>query len=62
MVTSDPNAEAADKSKSGDAKTEVLKQTSKGAKIQYANDIVFEDIPIYSPNGDELISKMSFKI
>ena len=44
------------------SKTEILKQTTKGAKIVHADDIIFEDIPIYSPNGDELISKMNFKI
>ena len=40
----------------------VLKQTVKGAKILNADDIIFEDIPIFSPNGDELIAKMNFKI
>ena len=39
-----------------------LKQSAKGAEIIHANDIIFKDIPIFSPNGDELISKMNFKI
>ena len=38
------------------------KQSAKGAEIIHANDIIFKDIPIFSPNGDELISKMNFKI
>lgn len=54
MVTTDaPGAPAGDK---------VLKQTSKGAKIINADDIIFDGIPIYSPNGDELIASMNFKI
>ena len=28
----------------------------------HADDIIFEDIPILSPNGDILIQKMNFKI
>ena len=58
MVTSDPNA-APGVSKDH---TEVFKQTTKGAKIIYSDNIIFEDIPILSPNGDELVPKMSFKI
>ena len=34
----------------------------KGAKVIFSDDIIFQDVPIYSPNGDELIAKMSFKI
>ena len=59
MVTSESAPVAGAK---GTDKTEVLKQNAKGAKIVYSDDIIFEDIPIFSPNGDELISKMSFKI
>jgi len=40
----------------------VLKQTTKGAKIEFSDDIVFKDIPILSPNGDVLIPAMNFKI
>ena len=57
MVTTDapgaPATAGADK---------VLKQTFKGAKIVNADDIIFDNIPIYSPNGDELIASMNFKI
>ena len=28
----------------------------------FSDDIIFQDVPIFSPNGDELIAKMSFKI
>jgi len=35
---------------------ENLKQSAKGAEIVHADDIIFKDIPIFSPNGDELIS------
>lgn len=34
----------------------------KGAKVIFSDDIIFQEVPIYSPNGDELIAKMSFKI
>ena len=40
----------------------MLKQTTKGAKIEFSDDIVFKDIPILSPNGDVLIPAMNFKI
>lgn len=40
----------------------VSKQTFRGAKIINSDDIIFEDIPIFSPNGDELISAMNFRI
>jgi ABC-type uncharacterized transport system fused permease/ATPase subunit len=59
MVTQDHTAEENDKKKD---KTEIFKQTTKGAKIFFSDDIIFEDIPILSPNGDELVPKMSFKI
>ncbi len=57
MVTQDNTKDA---SKKGEA--ENLKQSAKGAEIVHANDIIFKDIPIYSPNGDELISQMNFTI
>ena len=34
----------------------------KGAKVVFSDDIIFQEVPIFSPNGDELIAKMSFKI
>jgi hypothetical protein len=43
-------------------KTESFKQKMEGAKISFSDDIIFEDIPILSPNGDILVPKMSFKI
>jgi len=39
-----------------------MKATTKGAEIVHADDIIFQNIPIYSPNGDELIASMNFKI
>ena len=59
MVTSEDPAKENKKSSS---ETKILKQSFKGAKVIYANDIVFENIPIYSPNGDMLIESMNFKI
>lgn len=41
---------------------QIIKHSTKGAEVVFSDDIIFEDIPIYSPNGDELISKMNFKI
>ena len=41
---------------------QVLKQTTKGAKIEFSDDIIFQDIPILSPNGDVLVPAMNFKI
>lgn len=58
MVTSDPSGVPGAIKDS----PEVFKQTTKGAKINFSDNIIFEDIPILSPNGDELIPKMSFKI
>lgn len=43
-------------------KTESFKQKMEGAKISFSDYIIFEDIPILSPNGDILVPKMSFKI
>ena len=60
MVTQDNAIEENDKKKKD--KTEVFKQTTKGAKIFISDNIIFEDIPILSPNGDILVPKMSFKI
>jgi len=61
MVTQEP-ADGA-KPAAGEAATKEAKlQTTKGAKIIFSDDIIFEDIPILSPNGDVLISKMNFKI
>lgn len=48
--------------KQGKSSNNKVKHSTKGAKIVFSDDIIFEDIPIYSPNGDELISKMNFKI
>lgn len=60
MVTQETASGSIEKAAS---KTNVAKKHStKGAKIIFSDDIIFEDIPIYSPNGDELISKMNFKI
>lgn len=60
MVTSAPADDPA--AITDGTKDEVFKQTTKGAKIVFSDDIIFEDIPILSPNGDELIAKMNFKI
>ena len=48
--------------KQGKSASNKIKHSTKGANIVFSDDIIFEDIPIYSPNGDELISKMNFKI
>lgn len=61
MVVSDPSGTTTAAGQEDTGKN-VLKQTFKGAKIVNADDIVFEDIPIYSPNGDELVSSMNFRI
>ncbi len=55
MVTQSevPGQQAKDPSSKG---VENLKQSAKGAEIVHADDIIFKDIPIFSPNGDELIS------
>ena len=62
MVVSDPSGATATAAGQEDTGKNVLKQTFKGAKIVNSDDIVFEDIPIYSPNGDELVSSMNFHI
>ena len=58
MVTNDTTQGAKD----GNKDTKIIKQTMKGAQIVHSDDIIFEDIPILSPNGDILIPKMNFKI
>lgn len=58
MVTTEEPGKAQD----GPKPEKILKQTTKGAKIIHRDEIIFEDIPIYSPNGDELISKMNFRL
>jgi ATP-binding cassette subfamily D (ALD) long-chain fatty acid import protein len=40
----------------------VLASTRGGAKIIESDKIIFEDVPILSPNSDILIEKMSFEI
>lgn len=57
MVTASED-KATDKPKDN----KIIKQTTKGAKITFSDDIIFEDIPILSPNGDVLVPKMSFNI
>ena len=53
---------AADKGAAGTAEKQTLKQTTKGAAITFSDDIIFTDVPILSPNGDELVPKMNFHI
>ena len=63
MVVSEPTGGNANATAGQDDKDKnILKQTFKGAKIVNSDDIIFEDIPIYSPNGDELIQAMNFRI
>ena len=46
-----------------DKKNQVsIASTRGGAKVFESDNIIFEDVPILSPNGDVLIDKMNFEI
>lgn len=62
VATDQPNENPHSGSADPKDSARVSKNCFKGAKIINADDIVFENIPIYSPNGDELISQMNFRI
>ena len=64
MVTEDPLAPGQDKGtvQKVPAAVEKLNSVKGNARIERSEKIAFIDVPIYSPNGDELINKMSFEI
>lgn len=60
MVTEDPANPGQSKQESRPAAQ--LNSVAGGASIERSEKIMFKDVPIYSPNGDELINKMTFEI
>jgi len=60
MVTEDKKGAAGDVKKIRPLQS--MQSVLGDAKIERSEKISFTNVPIYSPNGDELISKMTFEI
>lgn len=62
MVTEDPLAPGQSKDPADLKPKDQLHSVTGSARIERSEKIIFKDVPIYSPNGDELVRSMNFEI